>query len=134
MTRLEPEHVIDFVKECRETELPEPNEVFHIRDYEFTRPKDMDAPLIDVKLAPLVSRFDVKNLILLLSALMCEKRIIFIGNDLTTLSECIHAAVAILYDSIKYIMNLVVLFHGIIFLFLLCLLLFFHMLLLLCLS
>ena len=97
MTRLEPEHVIDFVKECRETELPEPNEVFHIGDYEFTRPKDMDAPLIDVKLAPLVSRFDVKNLILLLSALMCEKRIIFIGDDLTTLSECIHAAVAILY-------------------------------------
>ena len=70
---------------------------FYIRDYEFLRPKDMDAPLIDVKLAPLVSRFDVKNLILLLSALMCEKRIIFIGDDLTTLSECIHAAVAILY-------------------------------------
>ena len=97
MTRLEPEKVIEFVQECRQTELPEPNETFYIRDYEFLRPKDMDAPLIDVKLAPLVSRFDVKNLILLLSALMCEKRIIFIGDDLTTLSECIHAAVAILY-------------------------------------
>lgn len=96
MIRLEADKVIDFVKECRCTELPEPNETFFIRDYEFLRPKDMDAPLIDVKLAPLVSRFDVKNLILLLSALMCEKRIIFIGDDLATLSECIHAAVAIL--------------------------------------
>ena len=96
MTRLEPDRVIEFVEECRETVLPGPNESFKIRDYEFIRPKDMDAPFIDVKLAPLVSRFDVKNLILLLSALMCEKRIIFLGDDLTTLSECIHAAVAIL--------------------------------------
>lgn len=103
MTRLDSEHVIDFIQECRETELPAPNETFYIRNYEFIRPKDMDAPLIDVKLAPLVSRFDVKNLILLLSALMCEKRIIFIGDDLTTLSECIHAAVAILYYHFFYI-------------------------------
>lgn len=103
MTRLDSDHVIDFIQECRETELPAPNETFYIRNYEFIRPKDMDAPLIDVKLAPLVSRFDVKNLILLLSALMCEKRIIFIGDDLTTLSECIHAAVAILYDNFFYI-------------------------------
>lgn len=95
--------MIEFVQECRETELPEPNETFTIRNYEFIRPKDMDAPLIDVKLAPLVSRFDVKNLILLLSALMCEKRIIFIGDDLTTLSECIHAAVAILYSFHSYV-------------------------------
>ena len=56
----------------------------------------MDAPLIDVKLAPLVSRFDVKSIINILCALMCEKRIIFIGDDLTVLSECIHAAVAML--------------------------------------
>ena len=88
---------MDFVHECREAPLPEPNETFHIGEYEFVRPKDMDAPLIDVKLAPLVSRFDVKSLILLLSALMCEKRIIFIGDDLSTLSDCIHAAVAILF-------------------------------------
>lgn len=97
MLRLEPENVIDFVHKAVKTTLPEPNETFHIDDNEFVRPKDMDAPLIDVKLAPLVSRFDVKSLILLLSALMCEKRIIFIGDDLSTLSECIHAAVAILF-------------------------------------
>ena len=97
MTRLESDRVMDFVHECREAALPEPNETFHIGEYEFVRPKDMDAPLIDVKLAPLVSRFDVKSLILLLSALMCEKRIIFIGDDLSTQSDCIHAAVAILF-------------------------------------
>lgn len=97
MTRLEPEEVIDFVDSALNAKLPEPNETFKIGDNEFLRPKDMDAPLIDVKLAPLVSRFDVKSLILLLSALMCEKRIIFIGDELSTLSECIHAAVAILF-------------------------------------
>ena len=96
MTRLESDKVMDFVHECREVAIPEPNESFRIGEYEFIRPRDMDAPLIDVKLAPLVSRFDVKSLILLLSALMCEKRIIFIGDDLSTLSDCIHAAVAIL--------------------------------------
>ena len=97
MTRLEPEEVLDFVDSALKVRIPEPNETFKIGDNEFLRPKDMDAPLIDVKLAPLVSRFDVKSLILLLSALMCEKRIIFIGDDLSTLSECIHAAVAILF-------------------------------------
>lgn len=96
MTRLESDKVMDFVHTCREVAIPEPSETFHIGPYEFIRPRDMDAPLIDVKLAPLVSRFDVKSLILLLSALMCEKRIIFIGDDLSTLSNCIHAAVAIL--------------------------------------
>ena len=96
MTRLEPEKVLDFVNECRKTSLPEPGEKFYIGEYEFIRPRDMDAPLIEVKLAPLVSRFDVKSLINLLSSLMCEKRIIFIGDNLTVLSECIHAAVAIL--------------------------------------
>ena len=104
MTRLESDKVLSFVQECREVAIPEPNETFHIGEYEFVRPRDMDAPLIDVKLAPLVSRFDVKSLILLLSALMCEKRIIFIGDDLSTLSECIHAAVAILCSPLRPVM------------------------------
>ena len=55
MTRLEPEEVIDFVDSALNSTLPEPNETFKIGDNEFLRPKDMDAPLIDVKLAPLVS-------------------------------------------------------------------------------
>ena len=96
MTRLEPEKVLDFVSACRKTALPEPGSKFYVNEYEFIRPRDMDAPLIDVKLAPLVSRFDVKSIINILCALMCEKRIIFIGDDLTVLSECIHAAVAML--------------------------------------
>ena len=96
MLRLEPEKVLDFVSECRDATLPEHGSKFYIGEYEFIRPRDMDAPLIDIKLAPLVSRFDVKNLINILSALMCEKRIIFIGDNISDLSECIHAAVALL--------------------------------------
>ena len=96
MTRLESEKVLDFVSACRKATLPEPGSKFYVNEYEFIRPRDMDAPLIDVKLAPLVSRFDVKSIINILCALMCEKRIIFIGDDLTVLSECIHAAVAML--------------------------------------
>lgn len=96
MLRLEPDKVLDFVSECRDASLPQQGSKFYIGEYEFARPRDMDAPLIDIKLAPLVSRFDVKNLINILSALMCEKRIIFIGDDISVLSECIHAAVALL--------------------------------------
>lgn len=57
----------------------------------------MDAPLIDVLFGPFVTRFDEQIIMKIISALMLEKRLIFVANEISTLSAVIHAAVAALY-------------------------------------
>ena len=47
-------------------------------------------------LLPLSRHLSVDNLLLLLSALLCEQRIVFVSRHLSRLSACIHAAVALL--------------------------------------
>ena len=50
-----------------------------------------------MKFSPLIERIAPKVLLQLLSALLCERRIIFTAKSASTLSDCIHAAVALLY-------------------------------------
>lgn len=42
-------------------------------------------------------RLGPRNFLRLMSAILCERRIMFVAEDLTTLSECVHAATTVLY-------------------------------------
>ena len=52
---------------------------------------------LQISLLPLLSRLDVHSLVLLYSAMLCERRIVFVSRHLPTLSACLHAATSLLY-------------------------------------
>jgi hypothetical protein len=45
----------------------------------------------------LFRKLSVDNILLLFSALMCERRVIMVSSSLSTLSSCVHGALATLY-------------------------------------
>ena len=53
-------------------------------------------PHADTACAPLLSRLDAPALLMLLTAMLCERRIMFVAGSLATLTSGVHAAVALL--------------------------------------
>jgi len=53
-------------------------------------------PLADVPLTPLLTRLDAPALLMLYTALLCERRIVFVAQSPSTLTACVHAALALL--------------------------------------
>lgn len=59
-------------------------------------PQSIGLPLFDVPLSPLLNRLDVSALLMLYTAMLCERRILFVAQSLPTLTACVHAAAALL--------------------------------------
>lgn len=59
-------------------------------------PPAVGLPYYDVPLAPLLNRLDAPALLMLYSALLCERRIMMVAQSIPTLTACVHAAVALL--------------------------------------
>lgn len=58
---------------------------------------DSDTPFDQVSLLPLLSRLDAHSLLVLYTAMLCERRIVFVSRYLSTLSACVHGALSLLY-------------------------------------
>ncbi len=48
-------------------------------------------------LTPLLSRLSAATLVVLLTALLCERSIVFVARSLPVLSACVHAAAALVF-------------------------------------
>ncbi len=71
----------------------------HSRTYRFLWPTDGEAPVGDDALASLYlfQQLKPRGFLLLLSALLTEKRVCLVGTDSDKLAACAHAATALLY-------------------------------------
>lgn len=58
-------------------------------------PQSNGLPYFDVPLAPLLMRLDAPALTALYAAMLAERRIMFVSQSITTLTSCVHAAVAL---------------------------------------
>ncbi|ELR17283.1 DENN (AEX3) domain containing protein [Acanthamoeba castellanii str. Neff] len=63
----------------------------------FTRPDDSDSMFDYVNFEPLLHMLDAINVISVFTSLLVERRVIFIADELSVLSSCVQAAVALLY-------------------------------------
>ncbi len=59
-------------------------------------PQDVGLHLSDVPLAPLLSRLDAPALLATYVALLTERRVMFVSQSISTLTSCVHAAMALL--------------------------------------
>jgi DENN (AEX-3) domain/uDENN domain len=59
-------------------------------------PTSVGLPYFDVPLAPLLNRLDVDALLMLYTAMLAERRIMFVAQAIPTLTSCVHAAIALL--------------------------------------
>jgi hypothetical protein len=53
--------------------------------------------VLQIPLSPLLCRLDHSSLVVLLTAMLCERRIVFVARSLPVLSACVHAAVSLLF-------------------------------------
>jgi hypothetical protein len=81
--------------------FPLPGEIFHVKEksmvHRFLRPNDNEYAGGNADMRTLLSRLAAPQLILFISALMSERRVVVIASTLDVLSECIHAAIELLY-------------------------------------
>jgi hypothetical protein len=59
-------------------------------------PQSVGLPYWDVPLSPLLMRLDHGPLLLLLAAMLAERRVMFVSQSVSVLTACVHAAVALL--------------------------------------
>jgi len=85
-------------------DVPRPGMLFRVNMHS-EDPKLLNEPLVLVRsdagaassLAPLFRYLSIDNVILLLSAILCEKRILLCGSSLEGISECVHAASTMIF-------------------------------------
>ncbi|KAM8930501.1 DENN domain-containing protein 2D [Pelodytes ibericus] len=96
--------IYPFMQGLREATFPAPGKTVKIKSYipgsgteiiELTRPLDSRLEHIDFK--TLLQCLNPQNLLNIFASVALEKRIVFIANDLSVLSQCIHAVAAMLY-------------------------------------
>ncbi|CAN0428315.1 unnamed protein product, partial [Ascophyllum nodosum] len=77
--------------------VPDPGQELVACGLRFVRPVDEHLSLNDVPVTPLLVRLGPRNFLRLWSAILCERRVLLVAEDVRTLSACVHAASAILY-------------------------------------
>lgn len=78
------------------TNVPQVPGHLHFARERLRVPPDVGLPHSDVPLAPLLSRLDATALLALYVAMLTERRIMFVSQSISTLTSCVHAAVALL--------------------------------------
>lgn len=93
----------EFLDSVWQQPSPAPGDSFQITlnqessSLRFTRPNDSDSLLEHIDLESLLTMLDERNILIIFAALLVERRIIFCGSQLSTLSNCIQTAVALVY-------------------------------------
>ena len=68
-----------------------------VHDFTLNTPKVNDNSRLDVAVLPLLEALGVDSFLLIFSALLCEKRIIFVADEINVLSSHIMTAYSMLY-------------------------------------
>ncbi|KAM4699613.1 DENN domain-containing protein 2C isoform 2-T2 [Discoglossus pictus] len=101
---MSPALVSPFMRSVMEAPFPAPGRTITVKSYlpgsgneviELCRP--MDSRLEHVDFECLFKCLSVSRLIKVFASLLLERRVIFVANNLSTLSKCAHAVVAMLY-------------------------------------
>ncbi|XP_053561320.1 DENN domain-containing protein 2D [Bombina bombina] len=96
--------IYPFMQGLREATFPAPGKTVKIKSFipesgteiiELTRPPDSRLEHVDFK--TLIGCLSCKNILKVFASVVLERRIIFIAQDLSILSQCIHAVAALLY-------------------------------------
>ncbi|CAN0042323.1 unnamed protein product, partial [Scytosiphon promiscuus] len=77
--------------------VPGPGQELVASGLRFVRPVDEHMSLNDVPVTPLLVKLGPRNFLRLWSAILCERRILLVAEDVRTLSTCVHALMAMLY-------------------------------------
>uniref|UniRef100_A0A8C3RJG3 UDENN domain-containing protein n=1 Tax=Chelydra serpentina TaxID=8475 RepID=A0A8C3RJG3_CHESE len=96
--------IYPFMQGLRECPFPAPGKTVTIKSFipdsgteliELTRP--LDSWLEHVEFRALLQRLSPENILWLFASAVLERRIIFVAEELSVLSQCIHAVAALLY-------------------------------------
>jgi hypothetical protein len=82
---------------ARESSAHNSSSYLYAQGYRFCLPPIKSGESLQVPITPLLRQMGARGLITVLSALLCERRMIFVSERAQVLSQCIHAAVALLY-------------------------------------
>jgi hypothetical protein len=100
--------VFPFLERVLRSPFPFPGEKFSVvvdthdsfldRTHYLTRPDDDSLSFVDVDVKLLFSIFqDTKQILQIFNAALCEQRIVFVGDNINTVSLCCHSLCALLY-------------------------------------
>lgn len=96
--------IYPFMQGLREAQFPAPGKSVQVKSFipehgteiiELTRP--LDSRLEHVDFRPLFKRLSEEKIIKVFTSALLERRIIFLAEELSVLSQCIHAVAALLY-------------------------------------
>nr|XP_020638179.1 DENN domain-containing protein 2D isoform X1 [Pogona vitticeps] len=96
--------IYPFMQGLRESPFPAPGKTVTIKSFipdsgteqiELTRP--LDSHLEHVEFQALFQRLSPEKILLIFASVALERRIVFLAEELSSLSKCIHAAAALLY-------------------------------------
>lgn len=96
--------IYPFMQGLRESPFPAPGKTVTIKSFipdsgteliELTRP--LDSWLEHVEFQALLHHLSPENILWLFASVVLERRIIFVAEELSVLSQCIHAVAALLY-------------------------------------
>ncbi|KAG2468026.1 DEN2D protein, partial [Polypterus senegalus] len=99
--------IYPFMQSLRELPFPAPGHTVKVKSFipdsgteiiELTRPRDSQLEHVDFR--TLFQRLSTEEVIYVFAATVLERRIIFVAEELSTLSQCIHAVTALLYPFI----------------------------------
>ncbi|XP_042320111.1 DENN domain-containing protein 2D [Sceloporus undulatus] len=96
--------IYPFMQGLRESPFPAPGKTVTIKSFipdsgteqiELTRP--LDSHLEHVEFQALLQHLSPEKILLIFASAVLERRIVFLAEELSSLSKCIHAAAALLY-------------------------------------
>lgn len=102
--KVSPGAVFPLLANIMAQDVPRPGMLFRVSMHS-EDPKLLSEPLVLVRsdagaassLAPLFRYLSIDNVMLLFSAILCEKRILLCGSSLEGISECVHAASTMIF-------------------------------------
>ena len=97
---LTPSAVAPLLRDLYNKKIPPPATSFTVQRMIFFRPVEERLPPLPNGINCLLSNFKPKMLRYLISAILCERRMLFISNSLETLSNCIHGLLSLCYPFI----------------------------------
>ncbi|XP_069095097.1 DENN domain-containing protein 2D isoform X1 [Pleurodeles waltl] len=96
--------IYPFMQALRETPFPAPGKTVTVKSFipdsgtefiELTRPLDSRLEHVDFRI--LIQRVTCENILCIFASAVLERRIIFLAEELSVLSQCTHAVAALLY-------------------------------------
>lgn len=97
---LTPSAVAPLLRDLYNKKMPPPATSFNVQRMTFFRPVEERLPPMPSGINCVLSYFSSKMLRYIISAILCERRMVFISNSLENLSNCIHGLLSLCYPFI----------------------------------